>query len=760
MPKKNLFWLEKTHFLILSFIVLGISSVVTQVVFIRELAAGFYGNEFFTGWVLFAWLLWTGLGSSFGSSRPKKDVDLPRILALLLLSIAVLSFSQIILIRANYSVLRQAPGVLPDLLPSLIYSFFAIGPLCFLLGAQFPITVRLLSLSKNQTGPIRLLGRSYLFETAGFILGGAAFSYFLVHFNAFLAMDVVMSLNLILAGWIIFRGKTTMRRFALAVSLLVILLPAFKATSLNKITAQFRFPFETLLASENTLRGNLAVTRLKDQHNFYQNGMLLGSDRDSLASEYLVYFSMLAHSAPRKVLFLGTGFNGSLQEVLKHEPEQIIAIDLDPEFNYFAMPYLKDDLQELLADPRIQFWYGDSRAYFRESNEKFDVIIANFPDPLSILSDRNYTEEFFKQVNAHLAKGGVFATRLGFAANYVTPELERLGSSIYATLHEAFNDVKILPEDTVYFLASDGDLDFSDVKVMAARISERGLSPDFVTPDYLHYRFTNDRVQQVTTIFENSVWKVKNRDLKPLGYYFAFTRWLSQFHPWLSRILLRLSEIPFTAVVIVFLIFFAAPLLFQGSPEGNMKRLSLGAMRTAGFTIMSFEIILIYLFQVFLGDLYYRIAGLVAVLMAGVGIGAWVATVVKSRSLKQILTGLHLFAVLFYTALVVIIHNLHSALILPGFREFLFYGFGIISGAFVGMEFPFANDLYLREGKGDRVGAVYTADLFGSCLGALLTAGFLVPIWGVKKTLILLIAINALLVLFLFFRKNLRGKNV
>ena len=35
--------------------VLGFTSVVAQVLIIRELSASFYGNEFFTGWALFSW---------------------------------------------------------------------------------------------------------------------------------------------------------------------------------------------------------------------------------------------------------------------------------------------------------------------------------------------------------------------------------------------------------------------------------------------------------------------------------------------------------------------------------------------------------------------------------------------------------------------------------------------------------------------------------------------------------------------------------
>ena len=82
-------------------------------------------------------------------------------------------------------------------------------------------------------------------------------------------------------------------------------------------------------------------------------------------------------------------------------------------------------------------------------------------------------------------------------------------------------------------------------------------------------------------------------------------------------------------------------------------------------------------------------------------------------------------------------------------RSFLQLG-GLAAGAV----FPFANRLYLGKGGGERLGSIYAADLWGSAVGALLTAGFLIPIWGVLQTLALLGAVNILLVPLLLFRKG------
>ena len=92
--------------------------------------------------------------------------------------------------------------------------------------------------------------------------------------------------------------------------------------------------------------------------------------------------------------------------------------------------------------------------------------------------------------------------------------------------------------------------------------------------------------------------------------------------------------------------------------------------------------------------------------------------------------------------------------------QFAFLGMALWAGLTAGMAFPFANRLYLAKDEGDRLGSVYAADLRGSALGALLTAGFFIPIWGVPQTLMLLGAVNVLLALLLLFRKDVGRKDL
>ncbi len=742
--------------LVFSLGVLGFSSLVAQVVVTRELAMSFYANEFFIGWVLFCWLLGTAAGSVLGSRFSKDAFGTHRRLILGHFFTALFFPLAIVLIRSGKLFLGTPAGSLPELFPSLAYSFAVLVPLCTVLGMQFALAAKGLAIRGPGEETAQAVGRAYLWECLGFIAGGAVFSLLLVFANEFYVAALLAFLNLSAACLILEATSEKDRKNRwlppLAASVLIAVF-LISSSFLQLRTSQLRFPNETLLRTQNSVHGNVSVTRLGRQYNFYQSGLLLGPGRSDLESEYLVHFPMLAHPSPKKVLLLGTGFNGPLQQILKYGPAEVISVELDPEALKIAQEFLPDDLKKTLGDPRIKVRTRDPLDFLKSEGGLFDVIIANFPDPVSVLVNRNYTEQFFRLVRSHLAPDGVFATHITFAANFVTPEMERLGSSIDATLGKIFPFVQVLPEDTIYFLAPSEAVSSWSAKKMAQRLAGRGIRTDFVTADMIRYRFENDRVGKVRAAFRNSARKMINTDLRPQASYLAFLRWISRFDPELSKGFLVLAGLPFPWVLgTCFLLMLSIGSVVKGT-EKRMKRLALLSMGTAGFSLMAFEILGIYLFQALFGDLYYRLAWVITAFMAGLGAGTWMGLRLKNIPERAALAGLHAVNAVFFFLLIQLCARIFSkdSFIENGY-PFAFIGMALLGGFFAGTVFPLANRLYLGAGGGKRLGIIYAADLMGSALGALLTAGFLISIWGVPQTLALLGSINLLLAPLLLFR--------
>ena len=92
---------------------------------------------------------------------------------------------------------------------------------------------------------------------------------------------------------------------------------------------------------------------------------------------------------------------------------------------------------------------------------------------------------------------------------------------------------------------------------------------------------------------------------------------------------------------------------------------------------------------------------------------------------------------------------------LPSPELWTIFGAGI--GMIIGLEFSCTNILFFA-GPGEmgkfRIGTLYAADLMGACLGALGVSVFMIPAYGVYKTLLFLIMINITLAVVLFIHRQ------
>ena len=66
----------------------------------------------------------------------------------------------------------------------------------------------------------------------------------------------------------------------------------------------------------------------------------------------------------------------------------------------------------------------------------------------------------------------------------------------------------------------------------------------------------------------------------------------------------------------------------------------------------------------------------------------------------------------------------------------------IISGFLGGCHFQFANALYMEGDSKKDLGVIYSADLLGSCIGALLISSFIIPITGIFVSCVYLTVMN------------------
>ena len=727
-----------------SFVALGVSSLVGQVLLVRELAFVFSGNEFFIGWTLFAWLFWSAVGAGLGDRIGRAEKS-PDSLARAHLWAAAALPAVFLLIRASLRLLGTVPGAVPDLLPAMAYSFVALAPLCVGLGRQFAVGVRVWETGRAPDSS-RAAGRSYMFETAGFVLGGLAFSFVGVLLDPVRVIGLLGLLN-VGVGYLLCaagRSRSVALRLALVAALLALAPAALRGDRIGRRLDAWRFPGQVLVESRPSLYGQLAVTALDRQLNYFENGLLLGAENEPQASENLAHYSLLAHPAPRRVLLIGGGFNGVLGEILQHAPARVDYVELDPAWIELARKYGAAGRRAALADPRVHVAFDDGRHFLaRAAPGGYDVVIVNLPNPATTLINRYYTREFFRDVRRHLAPGGVLAVRLAFAPDYLGAELERLGASIYRTLHAEFASVALLPDYDLLYLATVEPVPPPAADEWIARYAARGLDAVFVIPPAIRLRLGTDRIAQVRAAFAADRAARINRDDRPIACQYQLAYWLRSFHPRAAAWAVRLGETtwPWGAAAAV-----AAALAMALAVRGRRAhRLGPWGMGLGSFSLMAGELVLLIAFQAHCGYLYYKLALILAALMAGMAAGTALGTRSLARAGPGTLAALHALAAVGGVALALFLGRLETAGSgSESGAQFAFLIWAAVLGGLGGYEFPVANRIYLAgrpAGRG-RVGVVYAVDLAGSCAAAVLVGLWTLPVLGMRTTLVLVAGLN------------------
>ncbi|MCI0494254.1 hypothetical protein L0Z72_04540, partial [candidate division KSB1 bacterium] len=155
----------KPHILSISFIIMGFSAMMTQVVTLRELIIVFTGNELTLGIILGVWLLWTAVGSGLLSRVIPRLTHPLYIFIFCQLLIAILLPTTILFIRASKQIFSLPVGEIAP--PHLIFiiPLLAFAPICLLTGFLYALGCKLLAQSAKQLSLIA--GRVYLLEGIG-----------------------------------------------------------------------------------------------------------------------------------------------------------------------------------------------------------------------------------------------------------------------------------------------------------------------------------------------------------------------------------------------------------------------------------------------------------------------------------------------------------------------------------------------------------------------------------------------------------------
>lgn len=698
---------------------LGFLATSFQVFLAREFSAHFYGNEMTFGFVLAAWLLWGGLGSILASKYPLPKRHFVR------LYYAVLGISPFCFLALRFSrfLLGTLPGELTGIAPMLTFALILTFFINFPLGMIFVLNVGV------DQGNI---ARVYLWESAGAAAGGLLVYLLLVPFLS--NWRAVALLGSLAAVFVFFSFARKREKPALGLVLCL-----FLGMFLFDEPSQTIFwkPF-TLVRSKDSLHGKLQVIRTGEQVTLYNNGLLAYSYPDPAAAEEAVHFACLQNPDAGKILLIGGGVGGSLQEILKYPRTAVDYVELDPEIIRLSREFLPQEGQAALADVRVHIFFQDGRRFLEKARQKYDLVILNLPEPATAQINRFYTQEFFREVKDKLNPGGVLSFRVPSAENYISPELRGFLSTLYVTLKEVFAEAAVVPGDTNIFLASGAPLTLN-VGDLAQRIKTLHLRTRFVTPEMLPARLNPIRVDRLKKNIQSGQGHI-NSDLAPICYFFNSVLWSTQFKSLESGVLAFLAGIRlFWLLDVPLLLFVLGLILFR--MKHKESSFFLVPLAVLGLTTIACEIMIIVWFQSLYGYVYQRMALLLTSFMAGLALGAWRGSKRKTARYAQVIF------IQFCMLLLVLALRLSLAMA-P--TEIFFFAALLLLGFFGGDLFIVSNRLFIKDKT--QAGLGYGWDLLGSFFGAVCLSSILIPLAGLPVLFQYLFLANSFCLLFLVLK--------
>jgi spermidine synthase len=760
----------------LALLMMGLSGIIAQILLLRELLVSFLGNELTLGIILANWLILEAAGSyGLGRSLTKDERRLESY-ALFQLVFSLALPVAIYLSRTFKNLLVTIPGEAVGFAPIFYSSFLILLPVSIPHGALFSCGCKLYGHYFQEDASA--IGRVYVLETIGSIVGGCLITFLLIQrFNSFEIAFAIALINALVSALLLWpipgRPRFDLRNGLWALSVLLIfvyayLLPQSRQIHLASIQSQWRGL--TVIHNENSVYGNITVTKQGEQFTFFTDGIpaITAPVPDIASMEDFVHFPMLMHAHPESVLVLSGGAGGIIHEILKHPVKRVDYVELDPLVLKLVKRFSTPLTDEELSDPRVKIHYTDGRFFVNRTTHRYDIIFIGLSSPQELQTNRLFSAEFFSIAHEKMNPRGIIALTAPGSLTYISPELRDLNSCLINTLKHVYPHVRIVPGDTNLFLASDSEeLERVTPEEIIRRLGEKKIKTSLMTRGYIEYRLQERWLkwfqQSMETQGEAEGVRI-NSDFHPLGVFFNLSYWNALFSPYLTGIFKWFEglNLGLALGVAVFWTFSVSTLFFR---KRHLSRYAPPyAIFTSGLADMICHLAIIFTFQTLYGYLYHQIGLLITILMAGVALGGFTMTRYLDRI--QNLTRLFLISELsfvgfcFILPFVLSIPSYHlERTIVYNVLYAIFLLVSFLCGTLVGLQFPMATEMYMRTRLGEKIfgqtaGLLYGADLLGGFFGGLLGGVLLLPILGLRETCFLVGILKATsLMLFLLFTR-------
>ncbi|GAQ19425.1 spermidine synthase [Oceanobacillus picturae] len=343
------------------------------------------------------------------------------------------------------------------------YLYFITALVGALTGFELPILIR----KANEIGVSlnRSTARVLFSDYAGGLVGGLLFVFLLrPQFGMVKSAFLVGCINVTVALIVLWLFRKEIRHFMVhavcgVIIALSLILGLFFGEELAFSFEQKLYKDPILHMEESSYQKIILTQDQKDVRLYLDGSLQLSSTDEYRYHETLVHPAMSFIDKPKNVLILGGGDGVAAKEVLKYDAlESLTLVDLDP-----AVVELANTNKQLLKlnegslkDQKVTVKNMDAFKYLENSDEWFDVILVDLPDPNNESLNKLYTKEFYSLARNHLTAEGAMMVQA------TSPVFAR---EVYWTISETIASTGLNTENLHVDVPSFGNWGF----VMASR---------------------------------------------------------------------------------------------------------------------------------------------------------------------------------------------------------------------------------------------------------------------------------------------------
>jgi len=699
------------------FIIYGIISIFLQIFFIREFIPLFHGSEFVLGIILGHWLLSAATANFlFQIFRKVRDFFNKSVNSFIILIIfIILSF---IFIRNINAVSSTDIAIGISLKSLFLYSFIAIFPISFVLN----LILNFLKQSFSNVLYQKKVKR-YVCEAIGFVIGGTIFSLYM---SSILTTTLLFIIIMLICCALIYLCESRIVK----IFYLLLLCLSFYLAQYHSYDIE-RYIFFNVNSNNNIVDISYyqnvqnVLTEKNGEYLFYKNGnceFALPSP-DIFDEEDFAHLPILHHTNPKNLLLIG-GIK-YLPSILKYNLEKIDFVEQDLNMIQILRKNI-NKLNNIFDDKRIKIYSEDARKFLWNNEEIYDVILIGLDIPLNTTINKFYTYEFFKIVSTKLTEEGFLALSVPGSMVYSPTLMFELNASVYGSLKKVFPYIQIIPGKTNILVASKSKMPFRlHIKKRLKQVEDE----TFVLSKY----YVDERMDTQKTKWLNfqikkyNNKKLTNRDLNQKAMLLSIMYWQSKFSPFLMkflRIFMNYSYfVAFIAVILFFLIKFKYPV----------------TAFVSGASAMWLQFVCFWGFQIYVGQIYQWFGLLTAIFMLGLVVGSlYSKSCQKYMALNKTFFSSEILYLLWILCFIVVIK----------YRMFNIYLLSVLSfgiGGVTGLEFAQLIKIFsiMKEGKSNVI--LFFADALGGAFACYLGGAFIIPVWGIKKSLMFILFLKFLI---------------